>query len=674
MDSSPPDKTACGVLFVTDTNLLDDTFESSGQRALLQSLNADNLSCVAVCRFVIPGGAEGTLEGWLRERGLKINPDVQLTHSPPGDQGRICCVEAHSVTVFLWASSSTKPHALEEAERTAFLKSVEAVMDAYRPEVVVARLHPTLGDVLSSARRRGLVTVAQQAASLPAEPAALRDADVVLAPSRFAADYVREGFGNPCVNLPPAVAVEALAEQPAGPGAVIFDGSVPGSGLAVLVQIAEALGRRRPDVPVIVLGGSGSVPLPQGSAIRCIPHGAAGQLWNQAGVMLAPVVGYDLPASALSALSHGVPVIASDRGAAPELLDGSGLLLPLPDRLTAAFCPPLQPAELAPWVEAIVQFYDDPGFAARQRSLALLAGQRFTVTKTAPQYARFFRGLTEARNRRHQVSSNGHAKKGDGSHASLRRLAETYAWPDSQPEDAAPGQEQGWLGAGTELVLARVVKPTTQLVVELGSWLGLSTRYLADLAPQATVVSVDHWKGSSEHQNQERYRHLLPRLYETFLARSWDYRDRVVPLRMSTLDGLRKVAEFGLQPNVIFFDAEHTFEAVTAELTLARQLFPKADLCGDDYDWRGVREGVNTFARRHGLTVDRFGTRGWRLLESWNALDANRLPPGRAQSTVLVPHMGGIDWECEQALRQLEGAGVRVVRRGGCSAIENRHE
>jgi hypothetical protein len=36
----------------------------------------------------------------------------------------------------------------------------------------------------------------------------------------------------------------------------------------------------------------------------------------------------------------------------------------------------------------------------------------------------------------------------------------------------------------------------------------------------------------------------------------------------------------------------------------------------------------------------------------------------------MVPHMNGIEWECEQALQRLEQAGVRVVRRAGCSAID----
>jgi hypothetical protein len=218
--------------------------------------------------------------------------------------------------------------------------------------------------------------------------------------------------------------------------------------------------------------------------------------------------------------------------------------------------------------------------------------------------------------------------------------------------------------------LARALSPRTHSVVELGAWLGLSTRFIAAQAPAATVISVDHWQGSPEHQTQERFQKLLPNLYETFMARCWQYRQRIVPLRMSTLDGLRVVAESGVKPDFIYVDAEHSYEAVTAELTLARQLFPQAALGGDDYDWTGVRAAVDGFARRHGMVVDRYGGRGWRLLESWQAGEANYPPPGRSQCAVLVPHMNGIEWECEQALRRLESDGVRVVRRGGCSAID----
>jgi len=53
------------------------------------------------------------------------------------------------------------------------------------------------------------------------------------------------------------------------------------------------------------------------------------------------------------------------------------------------------------------------------------------------------------------------------------------------------------------------------------------------------------------------------------------------------------------------------------------------------------------------------------------AANASRARPARRETAVvLVPHLHGIDWECEQSLRRLEEGGVKVVRRGGSSAID----
>ncbi len=68
------------------------------------------------------------------------------------------------------------------------------------------------------------------------------------------------------------------------------------------------------------------------------------------------------------------------------------------------------------------------------------------------------------------------------------------------------------------------------------------------------------------------------------------------------------------------------------------------------------------------LQIDPFVSRTERL--AVNHPWPSQPPPGRRRSCVLVPHLNGIDWECEQGLRHLDASGVRVVRRGGCSAID----
>ena len=132
---------------------------------------------------------------------------------------------------------------------------------------------------------------------------------------------------------------------------------------------------------------------------------------------------------------------------------------------------------------------------------------------------------------------------------------------------------------------------------------------------------------------------------------------------MTTIEGLLTVAEHRLQPDLISVDAEHSYAAAATDIELAYRLFPQATLVGDDYDWEGAARAVNEFAMHHRRTA---GVRGWRIADRRVGPTVERGPqPGRMRSVVLMPYLNGIDWECEQGLRELEGHGVRVVRRGG---------
>ncbi len=217
--------------------------------------------------------------------------------------------------------------------------------------------------------------------------------------------------------------------------------------------------------------------------------------------------------------------------------------------------------EVAPWIESIIKLWDDEELFTEHHHRALHEARRWSPEIVGEDYAQCFTALAKHGTKSTPLSGDDPVTFSEKIHA----LADQFPWPGQKPREVS-GESPGWLGEGTDQLLARVLSSETRLVVELGAWLGRSTRFIADHAPNAVVVSIDHWQGSPEHRISSEWRDMLPTLYETFLSLCWPYRERIVPLRMTTLEGLRMVGQFALAPDLIFVDAEHSLAAVSAEL------------------------------------------------------------------------------------------------------------
>lgn len=186
----------------------------------------------------------------------------------------------------------------------------------------------------------------------------------------------------------------------------------------------------------------------------------------------------------------------------------------------------------------------------------------------------------------------------------LAELRRRYPWPNTMP-DVVP-DEHGWFQSCNARLLKRVLGPQTKLLVELGSWLGKSARFMLRAAPSATIVCIDHWRGSAEHHDPRRQdvNDKLPRLYETFLRNMWPWRDRVVALRSDTVAGLRELGRLQLAPDLVYIDAGHDYENARADLRTALELFPAARIAGDDWIYfEGVRRAVGELAEARGLKI-----------------------------------------------------------------------
>lgn len=143
-------------------------------------------------------------------------------------------------------------------------------------------------------------------------------------------------------------------------------------------------------------------------------------------------------------------------------------------------------------------------------------------------------------------------------------------------------------------------KHDIHVVVEVGSWIGGgSTRHFGNLlkAKNGLLYAVDTWLGSSTQQlNQEHYQPILPKVYQQFLSNMihWDLTQTVIPIRM---DSILAAQTLQIQPDLIYIDAEHTFEAVYADLCAWYPFVEhRGILCGDDWNWLSVQEAVKQFA------------------------------------------------------------------------------
>ena len=190
--------------------------------------------------------------------------------------------------------------------------------------------------------------------------------------------------------------------------------------------------------------------------------------------------------------------------------------------------------------------------------------------------------------------------------------AESHDFPDPYPEvyqsiEVLPLNLHGWHGHEKE-VLEIFAKKEIRVVAEVGSWLGKWTVFVADLLPQdGTYYAVDHWKGSPEHHNPGTLEYtFLPTLYQQFLSNVIHYglTEKVVPVRMNSLDAAKLFKKLNIFPDLIYIDAGHDYRSVLADITAWYPLLNKGGIfCGDDWNLGDLSKAVRSYASKHRLKV-----------------------------------------------------------------------
>jgi len=85
-----------------------------------------------------------------------------------------------------------------------------------------------------------------------------------------------------------------------------------------------------------------------------------------------------------------IPIISSDRGALPEVVADSGVMLSIPDTITPETRHPLEGHALCRWVNAVTDLYDDISCYETLRARGSNNAKRWQEDKIACRYNDYF--------------------------------------------------------------------------------------------------------------------------------------------------------------------------------------------------------------------------------------------------------------------------------------------
>lgn len=203
----------------------------------------------------------------------------------------------------------------------------------------------------------------------------------------------------------------------------------------------------------------------------------------------------------------------------------------------------------------------------------------------------------------------------------LANLKQAYPWPEESPRAPTPDETSAhWFNDDNRAMLAPHLGPDVKGIIELGTWLGASARWMLDNAPNAVCICVDWWQGDQYINRSPRFHPLIHRLYDRFVWRNWMYRDRIIPVKEVTLYGMMRISELApdFVPDLIYVDANHAYEAARADIDMAYKLWPSVVLVGDDWDpaqFPGVIQAVEESRDRYGMELEQQG-KAWKLKAS----------------------------------------------------------
>lgn len=359
------------------------------------------------CRILTTGRFESrvtfTIEDHLQQHGVDV---ARLA------DGSVVHYAVRGVPVTLLRTRHHDESRPDRREAERYLALVDQLLDDFSPDQLIAcNGHPMIFSALAKARQRGVTTAFAVRGFGYYEPRYFHHVDHVFTCSQFLTDVYREKLGLVSTPLEPPIDWSTVVAPDDSRAFVTFVHPSPHKGLFLFARLADMLGSRRPDIPVLVVqsgrsGGSlNAIPgvdfsrYPQ--IMAAPPVATPAEYFALTRILLVPSV-WEEPFGrvAAEAMINAVPPVVSHRGSLPHVVGGDfsagggGRVLSIPGWMTPDTARLPGSEEVEPWYDAICQLWDDSALyqsvAARAREIA---DERYSEAMSRRRHVDYFTSL-----------------------------------------------------------------------------------------------------------------------------------------------------------------------------------------------------------------------------------------------------------------------------------------
>ena len=362
------------------------------------------------CRVLTTARFETPVTFTLDEHLAQVG--VAALGESPGDPCAVLTFEHEGLPITLVRTRHHNEMRPDDGEARQYVERFLAMLDESAADVVVAcNAHPMIRACLRLARARGIVTVFSLRGYGYTDRRYFEDVDHVFAVSEIVAEAHAPYTTRRPVTIHPPIAWEAVEAAAAErqPAFVTFINPDLRKGVMLFARLADMLGARRPDIPVLVVQSGRDAGLlnripgidftryPQ--VLASPPVARARDVYALTRVLLVPSVWPEpFGRVAAEAMINGIPAIVSERGSLGLVIGGDlpesergGMVVALPACIETEGTRLPTEAEAQPWYEAVVRVWDDAAWAARLgangRRLAL---ERYSEAGTRAAHVSFF--------------------------------------------------------------------------------------------------------------------------------------------------------------------------------------------------------------------------------------------------------------------------------------------